>query len=222
MARQVQLRRGTTAQQDAFTGAVGELTVDTDRGDLRLGDSSTAGGLRIARAGRQTIGLPLQAAITRTSNGATALSEEATTNKNMITGFRFAQSVDSFVQARAPINAAYDDGAMTAQFLFRAPVVTTGTARFRIRAVCLRDSNALDQPFGTSGLVDTTVSGTAGNARITAETTAFTPALVVAGATCVIQFEIYRAGSETEDNAAGDIDLLDAWIYYNVTKLVDD
>lgn len=44
MATQVQLRRGTTAQNNAFTGAAGEVTVDTSTWALRVHDGSTAGG----------------------------------------------------------------------------------------------------------------------------------------------------------------------------------
>jgi hypothetical protein len=44
MAKQVQFRRGTAAENDAFTGAVGEITVDTTNKQLRVHDGSTAGG----------------------------------------------------------------------------------------------------------------------------------------------------------------------------------
>lgn len=44
MATQVQRRRGTTAQHATFTGALGELTVDTDLNTLVVHDGSTAGG----------------------------------------------------------------------------------------------------------------------------------------------------------------------------------
>ena len=44
MAKQLQLRRGTTVQNDAFTGALGELTMDTDTKQLRLHDGATLGG----------------------------------------------------------------------------------------------------------------------------------------------------------------------------------
>lgn len=50
MATQVQFRRGTTAQNDSFTGAVGELSVDTDVKTIRIHDGSTAGGFSIARS----------------------------------------------------------------------------------------------------------------------------------------------------------------------------
>ena len=47
MATQVQLRRGTAAQNDAFTGAQGELSYDTTNKRLRVHDGATAGGFEI-------------------------------------------------------------------------------------------------------------------------------------------------------------------------------
>ena len=44
----VQFRRGTEAQSDAFTGNVGELSVDTTNETVRVHDGSTAGGSRLA------------------------------------------------------------------------------------------------------------------------------------------------------------------------------
>jgi len=44
MSTAVQLRRGSTAQHASFTGAVGEVTVDTDKDTVVVHDSSTAGG----------------------------------------------------------------------------------------------------------------------------------------------------------------------------------
>jgi len=49
MATQVQFRRGTTAEHAAFTGAVGEVTVDTTLKTLKVHDGATTGGVRIAR-----------------------------------------------------------------------------------------------------------------------------------------------------------------------------
>ena len=48
MAKRVQLRRGTTAQTNAFTGAVGEVTVDTEKDVLVVHDGTTAGGFPVA------------------------------------------------------------------------------------------------------------------------------------------------------------------------------
>ena len=44
MAKLLQLRGGTTSQHSSFTGAVREVTVDTDKDVLVVHDGSTAGG----------------------------------------------------------------------------------------------------------------------------------------------------------------------------------
>lgn len=49
MARQLQLRRGTTAQHTVFTGAAGEVTIDTDKDALVVHDGEQAGGFPAAR-----------------------------------------------------------------------------------------------------------------------------------------------------------------------------
>ncbi len=57
MATQVQFRRGTTTQNNAFTGAQGELSYDTEVKTLRLHDGTTPGGGAIVtiNAGVQTL-----------------------------------------------------------------------------------------------------------------------------------------------------------------------
>ena len=40
----LQFRRGTTSQNNAFTGALGELSIDTQLDAIRVHDGSTAGG----------------------------------------------------------------------------------------------------------------------------------------------------------------------------------
>ena len=47
MATQLQLRRGTTAENEGFTGALAEVSVDTDTHELRVHDGSTQGGFII-------------------------------------------------------------------------------------------------------------------------------------------------------------------------------
>ena len=73
MARQVQLRRGTTAQTSSFTGAVGEVTVDTDKDVAVVHDGSTAGGHPLTKA--STLGTAATTAATdyaTAAQGATA------------------------------------------------------------------------------------------------------------------------------------------------------
>jgi len=50
MAKQVQFRRGTTSQHSSFTGAAGEVTVDTDKNTAVVHDGSTAGGVPLAKS----------------------------------------------------------------------------------------------------------------------------------------------------------------------------
>ena len=51
MPTQLQFRRGTTSQNNSFTGAVGELSIDTDTDAIILHDGSNAGGIEIVPAG---------------------------------------------------------------------------------------------------------------------------------------------------------------------------
>ena len=85
MARQVQIRRGTTTQHASFTGAVGELSVDTDKDVVVVHDGSTAGGFPMVR---QLSDLGITATSTElnytdgvTSNIQTQLNTAASTGK---------------------------------------------------------------------------------------------------------------------------------------------
>jgi hypothetical protein len=49
MATILQLRRGTTVQHSSFTGAEGEVTIDTTKDTLVVHDGVTAGGVPLAK-----------------------------------------------------------------------------------------------------------------------------------------------------------------------------
>ena len=49
MATRIQLRRGTTAQHSTFTGAVGEITVDTDKDTVVVHGDSKQGVILLLR-----------------------------------------------------------------------------------------------------------------------------------------------------------------------------
>ena len=49
MATQVQFRRGTTTETSSFTGALGEVTVDTTKDTCVVHDGTTAGGFPLLR-----------------------------------------------------------------------------------------------------------------------------------------------------------------------------
>jgi hypothetical protein len=52
MSKQVRFRRGTTAQHATFTGALAEVTVDTDKNVTVVHDGTTVGGVPSAREDR--------------------------------------------------------------------------------------------------------------------------------------------------------------------------
>ncbi len=59
MATQVQQRRGTTAQNDTFTGAEGELVVNTSTNAIRVHDGTTLGGWELLRADLTNLEVPI-------------------------------------------------------------------------------------------------------------------------------------------------------------------
>jgi len=80
MAKQVQFRRGTSAENDAFAGASGEITVDTTNKQIRVHDGSTAGGTAALSSlpsnnavidAAQTYTAPQRGDITALTSGAT-------------------------------------------------------------------------------------------------------------------------------------------------------
>ena len=50
MTRILQIRRGTAAENDNFTGMTGEITMDTTNKTVRIHDGETLGGFALARA----------------------------------------------------------------------------------------------------------------------------------------------------------------------------
>ena len=54
MARRLQLRRGSTSQHNSFTGAIGEVTVDTSKKTLVVHDGLTQGGIPLAKESNVT------------------------------------------------------------------------------------------------------------------------------------------------------------------------
>jgi hypothetical protein len=68
MSTQVQYRRGTETQNNAFTGALAEITVDTTNWTLRVHDGVTAGGQQVI------VGTTATQALTNKSYSGTAVS----------------------------------------------------------------------------------------------------------------------------------------------------
>ncbi len=86
MATQLQIRRGTSSQVAAFTGAEGEIVVNTTNDSIVVSDGSTAGGFEMARADLNNVSdTSLNAALT--GNTVSALTVTSLTSSGInVTG----------------------------------------------------------------------------------------------------------------------------------------
>ena len=94
MSTQVQIRRGNTAQTAIFTGAVAELTVDTDKEVVVVHDGVTAGGYPLARESALTSNQVFSQASFNTANGAFAAANSAGSYAN--SAFLIANSAAAY------------------------------------------------------------------------------------------------------------------------------
>lgn len=86
MPTAVQFRRGTTSQHTSFTGAAGEITVDTDKDVAVIHDGSTAGGFPLAAIAKaQTFTAAQRGTVSALSDGATITPDFATANNFSVT-----------------------------------------------------------------------------------------------------------------------------------------
>ena len=78
MAKQLQLRKGTATEHNTFTGADGEVTVDTTNKTLRVHDGSTVGGTILATITGGLIPASQLPAATTSTQGAVVLNNTLT------------------------------------------------------------------------------------------------------------------------------------------------
>ena len=86
MAKQLKLRRGTTSQHSSFTGAEGEVTVDTTKDTLVVHDGSTAGGTPLAKESDIPSGYTHpnhSGEVTSTGDGATVIADNIVDEANL-------------------------------------------------------------------------------------------------------------------------------------------
>lgn len=145
MATQIQRRRGTTAQHSTFIGALGELTVDTDKKTVVVHDGITAGGSPLAVASKYaTLASPALTDVPTapTATAGTNTTQIATTAfvQTSVTG-AFASSAENAagtVENKAVdplgIREAFNASGSAPVFACRAWVNFNGTGTVAIRA----------------------------------------------------------------------------------------
>lgn len=105
MAKQVLYRRGTTAEHATFTGANGEITVDTVKHVVVVHDGTTIGGVPLANATAVTASISALTANAATqANAITTLTSNAATQASVLTSLlanAAAQQagIDAFIAA---------------------------------------------------------------------------------------------------------------------------
>jgi hypothetical protein len=163
MARQIQFRRGTTAQHSSFTGAVGEVTVDTDKDVVVVHDGSTAGGFPMLKAADLTAGTGISIAGTTIANTApdqtvaltagTSITISGTYPNFTITNAAPDQTVALTAGSNVTITGSYPNFTIAA-----TDTNTTYTAGTGLQLV------------GTEFSVDSTVVTTSGTQTLTGKT----------------------------------------------------
>lgn len=100
MGTQVQYRGGTTAEHATFTGAVREVTVDTDKDTLVVHDGVKAGGFPLAKEEIQTNLVSLSGVAPNSTNlgsfTGTIISDNGTIKSGLQDIETYLQSTDTY------------------------------------------------------------------------------------------------------------------------------
>ena len=96
MAKLIQRRRGTTAEHNVFTGAIGEITHDTTKHTLVIHDDTTAGGHALAREDLSNVNLNNKIGVAELDTSDGANGQVLTTDGSGTINFR---TVDTSVIA---------------------------------------------------------------------------------------------------------------------------
>lgn len=209
MAQVLQLRRGTTAQNDVFTGAIAEVSVDTDKNFIRVHDGVTMGGHEIGDVFPST--LPSAASV--------AGSDEVLVRQGGVTKKATKTVVlNGIVNANIDAAAAIVDTKLgtisTAGKVSNS--ATTATSANTASAIVARDAG---NNF-SAGTITANLAGSAttlANSRtisltgdVTGTTAAFDGSVDVSAATTIATDAVTTAkilnGNVTNDKLASDID----------------
>ena len=140
MAIQIQLRQGTTTEHNTFTGAVGEVTVDTTNKTLRVHDGSTVGGTRLATLTGGLVPTTQLPAATTSVQGAVILNNTLTSTNatqaltaaqgkvlkdTLGTAFGIGQSYVDLIGSRA-FNTTYTNSTPRTIFIIFTTTYTSG------------------------------------------------------------------------------------------------
>lgn len=162
-------------------------------------------GARANVSGKQCIPIPASSLTSRTTNGAAYGLTESSINKVMLPTYDFDQTTQEFVQFLVPMPKGWNEGTISAQFIWSATGGSGGVV-WGIQAVALSDDDATDAAFGTAQTVADTLLA-ANDVHISAETSAVT----IGGSPVegdMVAFQIYRLPSDGSDTLNADARLI--------------
>jgi hypothetical protein len=200
---------------DVDTSGVSDGEVLAYNNSSGLWEPTTAGASPV---GKQTIWIPASAMTTRTTNGASAGTNESTTNKVMQSSYDFDQTTQEFVQFNIAFPKSWDESTVTAQFFWTGSA-GSGAVVWGIQGVAISNDDAIDTAFGTAVEVTDTLIAT-GDMHVSSETGAVTIGGTPA-ADDVCFFQIYRDPADGSDTLTGDAKLLGIKLFYT-TDAVND
>ena len=231
MATQLQIRRGTTAQMGAFTGAEGELAVNTSTDTVHVHDGATAGGFALAKADGSNIGTYAGSFTTLAASGAVTLSStlavtgEITANGGIALGdsdkATFGASDNLQIYHDGNHSYVRDEGAGGLILTTNGPAVyiqkgdTETSAEFNIDgAVKLRYDNS--QKFATTSTgIDVTGTATMDGLTVVGADTALAASIGSAGQ----RVYITPNGTEIIYNASGNAAGQHVWQTGNTERM---
>lgn len=105
MAIQIQLRQGTTTEHNTFTGAVGEVTVDTDKKTVVVHDGTTFGGTVLAKVSEVPSLVPqaTEAIVGKAKIATSAIAQAGVNDTDFITAKKLRDALNA--TGNAPVYA---------------------------------------------------------------------------------------------------------------------
>jgi len=220
-----------TTDSDLILDVDGNVEINADGGTIEFKDGGTnlvsidsTGALRSLNY--RTLYIDAGSMVPQVTNGATAGTEEASTNDVMNDYYAFDTSTTEYVQFKTVLPEQWDAGTIKAKFYWKPNTSTTTshTVAWQIQATAAADGGTIDSSWGTVQEVNDDVLGTAaGRVHLTAAT----PAVTVAGSPGtgsdnLVYFRVLRpSGSVVADDLNEDAHLLGVLIQYKESLTTD-
>lgn len=226
MARQVQMRRGTAAETAAFTGAVGEVTVDTDDDRLVVHDNSTAGGhpaakeSEVLKQGLHTIYVPAGAMIAAATSGPATASLDSGSNDVNYKVYDFDASADEYVHFNVAMPKSWNESTITFRVFWSSTATDTDGVAWAIDAIAISDNEAINTAFGTPTVITDDAQSAAGELYVTAVSGNLTIGGTPAEGDLVF-FRLFRDVSDANDDMTEDARLIGVQLFITLNAATD-